>query len=167
MVPVYDNNNHDKFAVIPFSFYVLNHIKDKFKTEVKNIEIWTDGPGPSSQFKNKFSFAYVEITWLLIFDFKFTWNYSAAIHDKGTVDRPSYRWFSFNANAIIKNSDSLFNAASHKTKIHLTVITEEYTRATLFNAQMQALVKDVHALTLALHIHCIKFNKKRYKNDEK
>ena len=63
--------------------YIFNHIIDKFKPEIEDIEIWTDGP--SSQFGNKFIFAYAGVTLPQIFDFKITWNYSAKVHDKRTV----------------------------------------------------------------------------------
>ena len=81
MVLFSDNNNFAKTTVVTFSFYVLNHIQGKFKTEVQNIEIWTDGT--SSQFKNKSIFTYGKIILPHIFDFKFTWNYSATRNGKG------------------------------------------------------------------------------------
>ena len=59
-------------------------MKDKFKNEAENIEIWTDLP--SSQFKNKFFFAYVRMTLPQMFDLKFSWSYSATSHGKGAVD---------------------------------------------------------------------------------
>lgn len=63
--------------------YIFNHIIDNFKPEIEDIEIWTDGS--SSQFENKFIFAYAGVTLPQIFDFKITWNYSAKVHDKRTV----------------------------------------------------------------------------------
>ena len=41
----------------------------------------------------------------------------------------------YNAGTFIKNADSLFNAVSHKTKIHLAVMTEEYLETTFLNLQ--------------------------------
>ena len=42
--------------------------------------------GPSCHFRNNFIFAYPGITLPQIFDFKFTWNYSAMGHSKRNVN---------------------------------------------------------------------------------
>ena len=65
-----------------------------------------------------------------MFDFKF--SYSATSHGKGAVDgigatmKQLAKDAMVTSSAIIKNADSLLNTVSHKNKIHLTVITEEY-----------------------------------------
>ena len=52
MVLLSDNNNHDKTTVAPYTMHVLQIAMDTFGNEVKEIEIWTNGP--SSQYKNKY-----------------------------------------------------------------------------------------------------------------
>ena len=56
----------------------------KLLADVKQVEVWTDGP--SSQFKNKFIFAFIGITIPMRYKFKVTWNYSATSYGKGYVD---------------------------------------------------------------------------------
>ena len=59
MVLLSDNNNHDKTTVVPYTMHVLQIVMDTFGNEVKEIEIWTNGP--SSQYKNKYLFVIIEI----------------------------------------------------------------------------------------------------------
>ena len=79
-----DSNIHDKTTVGPYTIHVLDYIWETFGTDVKQVEVWTDGQ--SSQFKNKFIFAFIGITIPMRYKFKVTWNYSATSYGKGYVD---------------------------------------------------------------------------------
>ena len=90
----------------------------------------------------------------------------------GCIETASNRCVGYNADTIIKNSDSLFDAVSHKSKIHLVAITEKYLRVTFLDLQMEMFWEDVHALPERLHIHCVKeglpgkIKTSQFKNDE-
>ena len=84
MVLLSDNNDHDKTMVVPYTAYVLNYIKEYFGDNVRDIEIWTDGP--SSQFQNKYFFRFIGIALPQLIAYKVFWNYSATSHGKGAVD---------------------------------------------------------------------------------
>ena len=75
----------------------------------------------------------------------------------GYRETASNRCFGYNADAIVKTADSLFNAVSLKNQNspHCAT-TEEHIRTTLLNVQMETLWEDVHALPGILHIHCVK-----------
>ena len=42
MVIVSDNKHHDKRTVVPYSFTVFNYVKEVFRENTQNINIWTD-----------------------------------------------------------------------------------------------------------------------------
>ena len=84
MVLLSDINDHDTTTVVPSTAYVLNYIKEHFGDNVHDTEIWTDGP--SSQFINKYIFAFIGITLPQLKAYKVFWSYSATSHGKGAVD---------------------------------------------------------------------------------
>ena len=51
-VLVSDSSIHDKTTFVPYTIYVLDYIRETFGTDVKKVEVGTDGP--SSQFKVHF-----------------------------------------------------------------------------------------------------------------
>ena len=130
-----DNNNHGKTMVVPYTAYVLKYIKEHFGDNVHDHEIWTDGP--SSQFKNKYIFAFIGITLPQLIAYKVFWNYSVGSHCKGAVDGvgATIKWVATQAvvtkKVIIKDAVSMFNAVNKKTKSHLAVMTQEYIESTL------------------------------------
>ena len=84
MVLLSYNNNYDKTTVVPYTVCVPKYIKEHFRDNVYDIEIWTDRP--SSQFKNKYIFVFIGITLRQFMTYKVFWNYSATSHSKGAVD---------------------------------------------------------------------------------
>ena len=42
MVIVSDNKHHDKRTVVPYLFTVFNYVKEMFRENIQNINIWTD-----------------------------------------------------------------------------------------------------------------------------
>ena len=46
-----DSSIHDKRTIVPYTLTVLDYIWETFGTDIKQVEVWTDGQ--SSQFKNK------------------------------------------------------------------------------------------------------------------
>ena len=78
-----DSSNHNKTTVVPYAIHVLDYIWETFRADVKRVEVWTDGP--SSQFKNKFIFAFIGIIIPMRYEFKVTRNYSATSHGKGVL----------------------------------------------------------------------------------
>ena len=42
MVTVSDNKHHDKRTVVPYLFTVFNYVKEMFRENIQNINIWTD-----------------------------------------------------------------------------------------------------------------------------
>ena len=78
-----DSSNHNKTTVVPYTIHVLDYIWETFGADVKRVEVWTDEP--SSQFKNKFIFAFIGIIIPMRYEFKVTRNYSATSHGKGAV----------------------------------------------------------------------------------
>ena len=131
MVLLSGNNNHDKTTVVPYTAYVLNYIKEHFGDNVHDIEIWTDGP--SNHFENKYIFGFIGITLPQLITYKVFWNYSATSHGKGAVDGVGgiIKWV-VTRKAIVKDTVSMFNAFSKKTKSHLAVMTQEYIASTLW-----------------------------------
>ena len=103
---------------------------DSFGDEIKEIDFWTDGP--SSQYKNKYVFAFFGIKLPEIFlSLRICWNYSATSHGKGAVDGVvgTIKHLATRAiitrKAIVINADSLLKAcplhcstASELTKQH-------------------------------------------------
>lgn len=159
MVLLSDNNTHDKTTVVPYTYFVLNHIKEKFSSDVKHCEIWTDGP--SSQFKNRFMFAFVGFTLQKSFDFSVSWNYSATSHGKGAVDgiggliKRLATSATVTRKAIIKNADSMFQAINEKTNIYLSVMTSHYINETYATLQLDSLWEDLNTLPGTMHIHSV------------
>ena len=42
MVIVSENKHHDKRTVVPYLFIVFNYVKEMFRENIQNINIWTD-----------------------------------------------------------------------------------------------------------------------------
>ena len=42
MVIMLDNEHHDKRTVVPYPFTVFNYVKERFRENIQNINIWTD-----------------------------------------------------------------------------------------------------------------------------
>ena len=116
-----DNNDHDKTTMVPYTAYILNYIKEHFG------DIWTHGP--SSQFENKYIFAFISITLPQLIVYKVFWNYSATSHGRGAVDciggtiKQVVTQAVVTRKAIFKGTVSIFNAVNEKTKWHLAVMT--------------------------------------------
>ena len=125
--------------------------------DIHDTEIWTDGP--SSQFKNKYIFVFIGITFPQLIVYKVFWNYSATSHGKGAVDGVggTIKWVATQAvvtrKAIVKDAVSMFNAVNEKTKLHLAVMTQEYIESTLQDLGMHILWQDINALHGTIHIH--------------
>ena len=116
---------------------MLDYIWETFGADVKQVEVWTDGA--SSQFKNKFIFAFIGITIPMRYEFKVTWNCSATSHEKGPVDdiegliKQLATASLVTQQAIIKDAKSMYDAVNAKTKIKLAVISDEYVADMLKN----------------------------------
>ena len=80
-----NKNNHDKTTVVSYTLHIIKAVMDLFGDEIKEIDFWTDGP--SSQYKNKYVFAFIDIKLPEIFlSLRICWNYSATSHGKGAAD---------------------------------------------------------------------------------
>ena len=112
--------------VVPYTVYVLKYIREHFGDNVHDIEIWTDGP--SSQFKNKYIFAFIGIILPQLIAYKVFWNYLATNHGKGAVGvggtikqvaTPAV----VTRKAIIKDVVSMFNAVNERAKPSHTLLS--------------------------------------------
>lgn len=74
-----DDTSHTKFQIAIYLFKVLSKLPSKTKV----LKIWSDGP--SSQFKNKFMAALIQLLETR-FKVKVVWNFFATSHGKGSVD---------------------------------------------------------------------------------
>ena len=59
-VSLSDRSIYDKTIFVPYTIHKLDYIWESFGADVKQVEVWTDGP--NSQFKNKVIFAFTGIT---------------------------------------------------------------------------------------------------------
>ena len=159
MVLLSDNNVHDKTTVVPYTLHVFNHVKETFGSDVSELEVWTDGQ--SSQFKNKFIFAYVGLILPKLFEFGVTWNYSATSHGKGAVDgigglvKRLATAAIVTRKSIIKDAQSMYDAIESKTRINLAVMSPDYISSTLKDLDVESLWGDINTLPGTLHIHCL------------
>ena len=137
--------------------YVFNYIKEHFGDNVHDTEFWTDRP--SSQFKNKYIFAFIGITLPQVEAYKIFWSYSATGNAKGAVDgvggtiKRVATQAIVTRKAIVKDSISMFNAVNEKTKSHFAVMTQKYIESTLRDLGMHILWQDINALPGTMHIH--------------
>lgn len=74
-----DNSSHTKFEIAIYLFKVLTNLPPKTKI----LKVWSDGP--TSQFKNKFTGALIQL-FEKKFKLKIYWNFFATSHCKGCVD---------------------------------------------------------------------------------
>lgn len=74
-----DNLKHSKETLIAYLFKIFSSLPKRIKV----VKIWTDGP--SSQFKNKYIAAVINV-FEKRFRKKIFWNYFATSHGKGSVD---------------------------------------------------------------------------------
>ena len=81
-VIVSDSLDHDKKAVIAYTSILLEEVRLKFP-DMRNVNIWTDGP--SSQFKNKYVFAML-YSLQEKYEVTLSWNFFATSHGKGPCD---------------------------------------------------------------------------------
>ena len=83
MVIASDNNHHDKRRVVPYLFTVFNNVKEMFRGNIQNINIWTD-MAHLLNLKISFVFSYIShnIPPLFLHYDHATWNHSAASHGK-------------------------------------------------------------------------------------
>ena len=130
MVIVSDNKHHDKRTVVPYSLTVFNYVKEMFRQNIQNINIWTDGP--FSQFKNKFTFSYIGHNLPHLFPhYHVAWNFSVTSHGKGDVDgiggtiKQLVTRAIMSRRAVIKDAKSLVEAVSQETRIQSKLISED------------------------------------------
>ena len=158
MVLLSDNNNHDKTTVIPYTLHIIKAVMDLFGDEIKEIDFWTDGP--SSQYKNKYVFAFIGIKLPEIFpSLRICWNYSATSHGKGAVDgvggttKHLATRVIIRRKAIINNADSLLKAVQDITKTKLAVIDESKMEEILSDMEILSLWEKVNAVPGTKHVH--------------
>ena len=146
----YQTNNHDKTTVVPYTLHIVKAVIDLFGDEIKEIDFWTDGS--SSQYKNKYVFAFIGIKLPEIFpSLKICWNYSATSLGKGAVDGVGgtvkrlatraiiIRKTIITRKAIGSNADSLLKAVQDKTKTILAVIDESQMKEILSDMEIPSL----------------------------
>ena len=160
MVLLSDNNNHDKITVVPYTLHIIKAVMDLFGDEIKEIDFWTDRP--SSQYKNKYVFAFIGIKLPEIFSsLRICWNYSATSHGKGAVDRGggTIKRLATRAiitrKAIVNNAYSLLKAVQDKTKTNIAIIDESKMEEILSDMKIPSLWEKVSAVPGTKHVHHI------------
>ena len=159
-VSLSDTSIHEKTAVVPYTIDVLDYIWESFGADVKQVEVWNDGP--RSQFKKKFAFAFIGIPIPVRHEFKVTWNYSATSHGKGAVDgiggliKRLGLASLVTRQAIIKDVKSMYDVVNAKTKLKLAFISDEYVADMLKNLGMKSQWDFVRVLTGRFYFHCFK-----------
>ena len=165
MVLLSDNNN-DKTTVVPYTLHIIKAVMDLFGDEIKEIDFWTDGS--SSQYKNKYVFAFIGIKLPEIFpSLKICCNYSATSCGKGAVDGVGgtikhlatraiiIRKAIITRKAILNNADSLLKAVQDKTKTILAIIDESQMKEILSDMEIPSLQEKLNAVPGIKHVHCI------------
>ena len=89
------------------------------------------------------------------------WNYSATSHGKGAVDglggtikRMATNEVK-NRKAIMKDAQTLVEAVSDKTKIHLILLNETDITSRRAETKVDELWNDVPGVPGTLHVHCV------------
>ena len=160
MVIVSDNKHHDKRTVVPYLCTVFNYVKEMFRENIQNINIWIDDP--ISQFKNKFTFSYIGHNLPHFFPhYHMTWNYSSTSHGKGAVDGIGGTIKQLATRAIIsrravtKDAKSLEEAVSQQTSIQLKLISEDEIEHPLKQTNARIYWDDLLAVLGTIHEHFV------------
>ena len=156
-IVVSDCLQHDKMSVAAFTNDVILYIVSRFP-EAKEVSIWTDGP--ASQYKNRYTFAFLVKLNQMYSQLKFQWNFFATAHGKGPNDALGGRAKRHVAQQIltrkhlVKNAED-FAVAMRNTKIKTTVMTDNDIQETCNALGLPELCAATPAVPGINNTHCI------------
>jgi hypothetical protein len=144
-------------SVAAFTHDITRYIADKFP-EASKVSIWTDGP--ASQYKNRYTFAFLVKLSQMFPQFEFQWSFFATAHGKGPNDALGGRAKRHVANLIltrkmlVKNAEDFANAMVN-TNIKTTLMSEHDIKETCDALGMAELWSNTPAVPGINNTHCI------------
>ena len=156
-VIVSDSREHDKNTVATFTTKVFEVLRTMLP-QVTAVNIWPDGP--SSQFKNKFLFSFINKLQHR-FTVSVTWNFFATSHGKGpndalggNVKRMAHRQ-AMSRHLVINGADSFAEVVRMSTNvIYVSVMTQTDIDSILNDMKLEEFWFSIPQMPGIFNIHC-------------